>query len=125
MIKGMALSNKGSKLSLILAGAFGIAAAVLIVIFLSSAKNDSGGGTSGPTLPAVVASQSIPAGTRITTDMLSLIGKVAALYVQRYDDPVVLSEVDQIEDLTTSLSNKIWQKIMILDRKRAQGPARA
>ncbi|TMC00280.1 MAG: Flp pilus assembly protein CpaB [Chloroflexi bacterium] len=72
MIKGMALSNKGSKLSLILAGAFGIAAAVLIVIFLSSAKNDSGGGTSGPTLPAVVASQSIPAGTRITTDMLSL-----------------------------------------------------
>lgn len=49
-------------------------------------------------------------------EMLSLIGKVAALYVQRYDDPVVLSGVDQVEDLTTGLSRKIWQKIMIIDR---------
>ena len=43
--------------------------------------------------------------------MSSLIGKVAALYVQKYDDPqVVLSAVDQIEDLTTSLSRKAWQE---------------
>jgi hypothetical protein len=49
-------------------------------------------------------------------EMLSLIGKVAALYVQRYDDPVVLSGVDQVEDLTTGLSRKIWQMIMIIDR---------
>ena len=47
-----------------------------------------------------------------------LIGKVAALYVQRFDDPVALSAVDQIEDLTTGLSRKIWQKIMIIDRDR-------
>ena len=50
------------------------------------------------------------------SEMLSLIGKVAALYVQRFDDPVALSAVDQIEDLTTGLSRKIWQKIMIIDR---------
>ena len=50
------------------------------------------------------------------SELLSLIGKVAALYVERYDDPIVLSAVDQVEDLATGLSNKIWQKIMILDR---------
>jgi hypothetical protein len=47
------------------------------------------------------------------SEMSSLIGKIAALYVQEYDDPVVLSAVDQIEDLTSSLSRKTWQKIMI------------
>ena len=47
------------------------------------------------------------------SEMSSLIGKIAALYVQRYDDPVVLSAVDQVEDLTASLSRKAWQKIMI------------
>jgi hypothetical protein len=49
-------------------------------------------------------------------ELLSLIGKAAALYVRAYDDPVVLSAVDQIEDLTTGLSRKMWQKINILDR---------
>jgi hypothetical protein len=49
------------------------------------------------------------------SEMLSLIGKVAALYVQRFDDPVALSAVDQIEDLTTGLSRKIWQKIMLIN----------
>jgi hypothetical protein len=49
------------------------------------------------------------------SEMLSLIGKIAALYVQHFNDPVVLSAVDQIEDLTTSLSRKVWQKIMILN----------
>lgn len=47
------------------------------------------------------------------SEMAALIGKIAALYVQTYDDPVVLSSVDQIEDLTSSLSRKAWQKIMI------------
>jgi hypothetical protein len=47
------------------------------------------------------------------SEMSALIGKVAALYVQKYDDPVVLSAVDQIEDLTANLSRKAWQKIMI------------
>ena len=52
------------------------------------------------------------------SEMLSLTGKIAALYVQGFDDPVVLSAVDQIEDLTTSLSRKIWQKITIIDEGR-------
>ncbi len=47
-------------------------------------------------------------------EMLSLTGKLAALYVQNFDDSVVLSSVDEIESLTTGLSGKIWQKLMIL-----------
>jgi len=50
------------------------------------------------------------------SEMLSLIGKVAALYVQRFDDPVALSAVNEMEDLTTGLSRKISQKIMILNQ---------
>ncbi|MGK0303535.1 MAG: hypothetical protein ACI89X_004430 [Planctomycetota bacterium] len=50
------------------------------------------------------------------SEMLSLIGKVAALYVQGFPDPVALQGVDDIENLTTSLSRKIWQKIMILEQ---------
>lgn len=48
------------------------------------------------------------------SEMLSLIGKLAALYVQKFDDPVALAAVNEVETLTTGLSNKIWQKIMIL-----------
>ncbi len=47
------------------------------------------------------------------SEMSSVIGKIAALYVQHFDDPVVLSAVDQLEDLTTGLSRKAWQKILI------------
>ena len=50
------------------------------------------------------------------SEMLSLIGKVAALYAQNTQDGVVLGAVDEIETLTTGLSRKIWQKIMILDQ---------
>ena len=50
------------------------------------------------------------------SEMLSLIGKVAALYAQRFNDPVALSAVDEIEDLTTGLSRKIWQKIMLINQ---------
>lgn len=55
------------------------------------------------------------------SEMLSLIGKLAALYVQRFDDPVALAAVNEVEALTTGLSGKIWQKIMILNLNRAAG----
>jgi len=54
------------------------------------------------------------------SEMLSLIGKVAALYAQRFNDPVALSAVDEIEDLTTGLSRKIWQKIMLINQGRGK-----
>jgi len=49
------------------------------------------------------------------SEMLSLIGKLAALYVQKFDDPVALAAVNDVEELTSGLSRKIWQKIMILN----------
>ena len=46
--------------------------------------------------------------------MLSLVGKVGFLYVQKFDDPVAVKSVNDLETLTTALSRKVWQKIMIL-----------
>ncbi len=50
------------------------------------------------------------------SEMLSLTGKVAALYAQNFQDSVVLSAVNELESMTTGLSRKIWQKIMILHK---------
>lgn len=54
------------------------------------------------------------------SEMLSVISKVAALYVQNFDDPVTLAAVNEVESLTGSLSQKMWQKIIILDRVSPQ-----
>ena len=48
------------------------------------------------------------------SELLSLVGKVSVLYVQKFDDPIALSAVNDVEDLTTGLSRKIWQKMMII-----------
>ena len=50
------------------------------------------------------------------SELLSLISKIAALLVQHFNDSVVLVAVNEIEELTTGLSGKIWQKITILER---------
>jgi hypothetical protein len=47
-------------------------------------------------------------------ELLSLTGKMAALFVQRFSDSLVLQSVNEIEDLTNGLSRKIWQKITLL-----------
>jgi hypothetical protein len=47
-------------------------------------------------------------------EMLSLNGKVAALYLRTLDDPAVVATVNEIEELTTGLSRKIWQKIELM-----------
>jgi hypothetical protein len=49
------------------------------------------------------------------SEMLSLTNKLAALYAQNLPDPVIIDAVRDIEALTTNLSQKIWQKITILD----------
>ena len=47
-------------------------------------------------------------------DLLSIIGKLAAFYAQYLRDRVVLDAVTEIETLTSSLSNKLWLKIIVL-----------
>lgn len=61
-------------------------------------------------------------------DAQALISKIAALYVQGFQDPVLLDAVDDMEDLTAGFSRKIWQKITILENldastKAARQPA--
>jgi hypothetical protein len=47
-------------------------------------------------------------------EMLALIGKLGALFGERMRDPVVMEAVTEIENLTTGLARKIWQKITLL-----------
>ena len=49
------------------------------------------------------------------SEMLALNSKVAALFAQNMDDPVVLNAVNDQESLTQGMAAKIWQKIMSLD----------
>ena len=51
------------------------------------------------------------------SEMLALNSKLAALYAQNLHDPVVLAAVDEVETLTTGLSAKIWQKLVILNER--------
>lgn len=51
-----------------------------------------------------------------SSELLAILSKVAAIYVQRFNDAETLRAAGDIEDLTVGLSRNIWQKIMILDR---------
>jgi hypothetical protein len=48
------------------------------------------------------------------SEMLSLVGKIAALCAEESQDAVILDMVSTIETLTTGMSRKIWQKISLL-----------
>ena len=50
------------------------------------------------------------------SEMLSLVGKTAALCAEESRDSVVLDTVSTIETLTTGMSRKIWQKISVLPK---------
>lgn len=52
-------------------------------------------------------------------EMLSLTGKIAAMYLNRLSDSGVVNAVNDIELLTTGLSRKIWQKILL---SQSEGP---
>jgi len=49
------------------------------------------------------------------SELLSVLSKLAALYVQDMNDPVVLGAVSEVETLSGGLSGKIWQKITLLN----------
>lgn len=60
------------------------------------------------------------------SELLSLTSKIAALYVQRFSDEVVLSAVSDVEQLCAGLARKIWQKLSIaeaMSEKRNRGDA--
>ena len=53
------------------------------------------------------------------SELLSITGKLAALYAQAVPDEGVAQAVNDIELLGSSLSRKIWQKISVIDAKPA------
>ncbi len=57
------------------------------------------------------------------SEMLSLAAKVAALYAQETRDPVVIETESDLVQITSNLSNKIWQKITIVQYQMANGVA--
>jgi hypothetical protein len=54
------------------------------------------------------------------TELLAIITKLGQLYVQDFPDGTTLAAVDQLENLGTGLTQKIWQKIMILERLKSE-----
>ncbi|MCO5160580.1 MAG: hypothetical protein M9939_05560 [Mesorhizobium sp.] len=53
------------------------------------------------------------------TEMLSITGKLAALYAQSVNDDVVVRAVNDVETLGSNLARKIWQKIIIIAEQSA------
>jgi hypothetical protein len=49
------------------------------------------------------------------SEMLAVTGKLAALYAQAVNDDGVAEAVNDIENLGSNLSRKIWQKIMLIE----------
>ncbi|MGX7876101.1 hypothetical protein ACVDG5_028440 [Mesorhizobium sp. ORM6] len=49
------------------------------------------------------------------SEMLSITGKIAALFAQSVNDDVVIDGVNDIENLSSNLSRKIWQKITLIE----------
>ncbi len=56
---------------------------------------------------------------RFCTELLAVISKIGQVYVQDFPDPAAQVAVDNFESLTTGLSSKIWQKLMMLDRTQS------
>ena len=70
-------------------------------------------------IPALPLAAAVAAATWLVYTVGYRVSKVAALYVQGFPDAQAVSAVDDVEDLTTGLSRKIWQKIMILENAAA------
>ena len=59
------------------------------------------------------------------SELLSLTSKIAALYIQRFSDSVVLAAVSDVENLCDGLARKVWQKMTIAEDVADSGrPAR-
>jgi hypothetical protein len=56
------------------------------------------------------------------SEMLAVTGKLAALYAQAVNDEGVAEAVNDIENLGSNLSRKIWQKIMMIEAQKAERP---
>ena len=56
------------------------------------------------------------------SEMLALCGKIGALYVDNFPDSDAVAAVNDLENLTSGLARKIWQKIMVLNAMPGPAP---
>lgn len=54
------------------------------------------------------------------TEMLAILSKVAAIYVEGFNDAAAVDAASDVEDLINGLSRTIWQKLSILDRLKCR-----
>ena len=59
------------------------------------------------------------------SELLSLVAKTAAVYAERTTDPAVLATISDIENLTSGMARKIWQKLSLLPGVGAGVPGAA
>ena len=71
---------------------------------------------SDPGDPDHVAGEKLMRYLDYCSELLSLSAKVAALYAESSHDPVVISTVSDLGQITSNLSNKIWQKLNIVEK---------
>jgi hypothetical protein len=85
------------------------------------------GQADGPKMPsgALMTAADVATYLHYCSELLSLLSKIGQLYVQDFADAPTLAAVDQFEGLATGLTQKIWQKLMILDRVRDDCPVPA
>lgn len=48
------------------------------------------------------------------TELLAIISKIAALYIQDFPDPLAVTAVDDVEKLASGLADRIWQKLQVV-----------
>lgn len=107
MIKNLAMGNKADRLRLVLGLILALLAAVLIAVYLGQAKgNDSGGQLSGDATAVVVAGRDIPAGTKITADMVT-VKQLPASAVLQGAFPDSKSVVDKVTSVAITTGEQV------------------
>ena len=51
------------------------------------------------------------------SELLSISGKIAALYAESSHDPLIIETVNDLGQITSNLGNKIWQKLNTVEAK--------
>jgi len=51
--------------------------------------------------------------------LVTLTGKLAAVYLEYIEDPVVITSVNDFESLTGEMARKVWQKVTVLELQGA------
>lgn len=69
-----------------------------------------------------LSSQQMSSYLEYCSELLSLVAKTAALYAERTTDGAVLATISDIENLTTGMSRKIWQKLALLPGGTVDAP---